>query len=85
MANRNTNLIKILTTVAPTDGTVVNIENAFKVKAVAEGGASLIKDITARIIVCGLETITLASAARIDKTLVVRDNVTETIDVSNMF
>jgi len=85
VANRNTNLIKIDTTVAATDGTVINIEHQFRVKAVAKGGASQVKDVTARVIVCGFEVITLASPSQIDKTLIVRDNVTDTIPVSGLF
>ena len=85
VANRVTNLIKIDTTVAMTDGTVVNIEHPFKVKAIAEGGASLNKDILARIIVCGFESISLASPSLIERTLVVRDNVTDSIGVEALF
>jgi len=85
VANRNSNLIKIDTTVAQTDGTIVNVEHTFRVKAIAEGGASLIKDVTARVIICGFESISLASPSQIDKTLVVRDNVTDIIPVSGLF
>ena len=46
---------------------------------------SIIKDVTVKIIVCGTETLSLANSALIENTLVVRDNVTETIALGSMF
>ncbi len=82
VANRGTNDIKIDSTVAMTDGMVVSIDYPFKVRAVAEGGTSIEKEINAKIIVCGWEHISLVSSSAIEHTLIVRDNVTETIDLT---
>jgi hypothetical protein len=62
VANRVTNDIMIDSTVALTDGTVISVDHSFRVRAVASGGASIEKEITAKIIVCGWEQISLVSS-----------------------
>ena len=64
-----------------TDGTVVSIHYAFKIKATAKGGANVSKDVNVSIIICGYETLSLVDSNIISKTLVVRDNVTDSINI----
>ena len=68
-----------------TDGTVQSVDFSFNIKATASGGATVSKAVAISIVVCGFEAITLVSPSQIDKTLVVRDNVTDTIPVSGLF
>jgi len=60
IANRATDAVSIDTTTT-TDGTVVDIPYAFKIKAIADGGSTVTKDISSKIIVCGTETLSLVS------------------------
>ena len=70
---------------APTDGTVLTVEHSFKIKAIAEGGATVSKDITARIIVCGWEALTLVDPATLTDSLVVRDGTTLSYTLVDLF
>ena len=69
IANRDTFAIKIDTTVAQTDGTVVTVDFDFKIKGTTNGEVSLSKDVTAKIIVCGFEELSHDSAVILDFTL----------------
>lgn len=82
--NKRDDSISIDTTVLPTDGSVGTIDYSFKVKA-TQITSTVIKDITVKIRVCGTETISLANSALIENSLVVRDNVTDTIALGAMF
>jgi len=79
--NRVTNDIQVDSTVVQTDGTVTSIEHHFKIKAIAEGGASQLKDVKVTLIVCGWEQLSLVNQDPLSHTLIVRDNVTQTVDL----
>lgn len=76
IANRGTDAVSIDTT-ADTDGTVAEIPYVFQIKAIADGGAFVIKDVNSKIIVCGTETLTLVNSVDLSTSLVVRANVSD--------
>jgi len=86
LANRNTWAVNIDTTVAPTDGTVVTVDFDFKIKGTTNGEVSLIKDIKAKIVVCGFEVLSHDSASVLDFTLEVNPAATNTLQpVASLF
>ncbi len=50
--------INIDSAVAMTDGTVTEVDYDFKIRATVNGEVSLIKEVRARIVVCGFEVVT---------------------------
>jgi hypothetical protein len=65
LANRDTDAISVNSTIASQDGTVLDISNNFQIQATATGGATAVKDVNAKIIVCGSEALTLTSDAQL--------------------
>jgi hypothetical protein len=59
LANRATNLsaLDVNTTVEQTDGTVLDVSYTFAIELTVEGGATAWKEVEAKIIVCGSETL----------------------------
>jgi len=66
LASRTGTAVSIVTTIPAQDGTVLSIAREFKIKATASGGSVAWKTVTANIIVCGSETITLVDSSRIN-------------------
>ena len=84
LANRGSNVgIQLDSTVAQTDGTVVEIPNSFLIKATATGGATISMPITAKIIVCRFET--LSSGTTISETVYINPQAATDLDVNAMF
>ena len=65
LANRNSDAISINSSIEPQDGSVLNIDNNFKIMATAKGGATATKSINAQITVCGSESLSLSDPAQI--------------------
>jgi len=61
LSNRDTNALQFNTDIDMTDGTVVTQTFDFKIKTTARGKATLIKDVSITVTICGSETITPAS------------------------
>ncbi len=59
IAQRSSDRIEIDTTLPAQDGTVQYVTRQFKIKAAAKGGAIGWKSVSARIVVCGSETLSL--------------------------
>jgi hypothetical protein len=67
LANRNsfTDSIEFNTDIQPQDGTVEFIEVDFSIKVTARGGAFAWKNVSARIVVCGWERVSLVEDERV--------------------
>ena len=84
LSDRGSNVgIQLDSTVAPTDGTVVELPSDFKIKATATGGATNSMPVTAKIIVCRFES--LSAGATISETVFINPQSATDLDVNAMF
>lgn len=52
-----------------TDGSVLDVPVTFAIKATAKGGASQFKEVSAKIVVCGSETLSRADDITFEQTI----------------
>jgi len=84
LASRGANIgVQLDSTVALTDGSVVELPSDFKIKATATGGANNAKPVTAKIIVCRFEV--LSSGSTITRTVYVNPLTPTDLSVNDMF